>query len=326
VLASRVGDYPRGTVTRLLGGSRIFEYWAHEACLMPIELYPYFKPKFELDRGWRSYERALNEHGDLVTRVLAEIRERGPLLSRQFEHDGPRQSGMWAWKPAKIVLEALWDRGDLAIAGRPSFQRLYDLAERVIPREHLEAPAPPDDEVVRELAVRAVRARGVLTEAAIREHWRWKGGAARLRPHLEHLVRAGRVRELQVEDAGPPVYVAPEAELDRPAPRAAVLLSPFDNLVWDRPLVERLFRFRHVIEVYKRDHERAYGYYVLPFLHGDRLVGRADLKTDRAAGVLHVKAFHLEPGVRRSAALDDALDRALARLVRAVGAETVRRP
>jgi uncharacterized protein len=325
VLAARVGDYPRQTITRLLGAGRVFEYWAHEACLLPIQLYPYFRPKMAVGGRWGSYVRALREHADLVPHVLAEVRERGPLLSRDFDHDGPREPGMWSWKPAKRVLEALWDRGELAIAGRPSFQRLYELTERVIPAEQLARTVPSDEEVLCDLAVRAVEARGVLTEAAIREHWRWKGGAKTLRPHLDALVEDGRLRELEVEDGGSRVYVPPAAELDRPARNVAVLLSPFDNLLWDRPLVERLFGFRHVIEVYKREHERVYGYYVMPFLHRDRLVGRADLKTDRAAGLLRLKSFHIEPGVRRSAALDDALDRALARLARAVGAEKVTR-
>jgi uncharacterized protein YcaQ len=325
VLAARVGDYPRGTITRLLSTARSFEYYAHEACLLPIELYPFFKPQMAVGGRWGIYIRALREHADLAPRILDEIRERGPLRSRDFEHEGPRDPDMWSWKPAKLVLEALWDRGELAIAGRPSFQRLYDLSERLIPPEQLDAAVPSEDEILGELSVRAVEARGVLTEAAIREHWRWKGGARRLQPHLDALVREGRLRRLEVEDGGAPVYVPPGAELDRPVPRTTVLLSPFDNLVWDRPLAERLFGFRHVIEVYKREHERVYGYYVLPFLHGDRLAGRADLKTDRAEGVLRVKAFHVQPGVRRSAALDEALDRALHRLARAVGVERVER-
>src|SRR5581483_10279730 len=289
-LSSRIGAYDESELQELLGSARIFEYWAHEACLLPIELWPHFRRTMEGGAHWGFHERAMREHGDLVEPVLARIREEGPLGSRDFEGRGDG-TDMWNWKPAKMVLEALWDNGVLVVAGRQSFQRRYDLVERVIPREILEALAPDEDETLRTLALLAVRARGALTEPAIREHWRLKGGRARLHHHVLALVEDGLLREVDPDDDGPPFYVDVEAELDGdPAP--PVLLCPFDNLLWDRTLLERLFGFRHVIEVYKREHERAYGYYVLPLLAGDRLVGRADLKSDRAEGVLHVRRFH----------------------------------
>ena len=191
----------------------------------------------------------------------------------------------------------------------------------MIPRAILDAPTPDEDETLRTLALLAVRARGALTEPAIREHWRLKGGRARLHHHVLALVDEGLLREVDADDGGPPFYVDAEAELDGdPAP--PVLLCPFDNLLWDRPLLERLFGFRHVIEVYKREHERAYGYYVLPLLAGDRIVGRADLKADRAEGVLHVRRFHPEPGVRGN--VGAKLERAATRLARVLGLEEVR--
>ncbi len=321
-LGARIGAYPGDTVTSLLRTGRIFEYWAHEASLIPIELYPHFRRVMAGEGHWRWHTEAFQQHAQLVEPVLQRIRDEGPLPSRAFEGKG--RGGMWNWKPAKLMLEALWDRGDLAIAGRENFQRLYDLTERVIPRRYLEAPLPTEAESYRGLAVEAVRARGALTEAAIREHWRWKGGRAVLHHHLEDLVAEGALREVRVDDDGPPLYVPPEAELDGGG-ASPVFLSPFDNLVWDRPLLQRLFGFQHVIEVYKRQHERVYGYYVLPLLWGDRIVGRADLKSDRAEGVLRVKAFHREPGVRASRALDDALDKALAKLLRIVRLERVER-
>ena len=271
---------------------------------------------------WGIHDRALREHADLVEPVLERIRAEGPLASRDF--GGTRTSAeMWGRTPAKAVLEALWDRGMLVIAGRESFQRRYDLAERVIPRAILEAPAPDEDETLRALSLLAVRARGALTEPAIREHWRLKGGRARLHHHVVALVDEGLLREVDADDDGPPFYVDADAELDGdPAP--PVLLCPFDNLLWDRPLVERLFGFRHVIEVYKREHERAYGYYVLPLLAGDRIVGRADLKADRAAGILHVRRFHPEPPMRGN--VDAKLERAATRLARVLGLEEVRYP
>ncbi len=321
-LGARVGAYPRDTVSRLLADGRIFEYWAHEACLLPIELYPLFRRKMAVGGRWGSYTRALREHPEWAERVLAEIAERGPLASRDFEGEGG--GGMWNWKPAKRALEAQWDLGRLAIAGRQGFQRLYDLSERVIPAELLEAPVPGAEEYLRELTLRAVRARGALTEPAIREHWRLKGGASLLRPHLDALVAGGELVRLAVSDGGAPLYVPAEAELDVSVPQSGILLSPFDNLLWDRPLTRRLFGFEHVIEVYKPQPQRVYGYYVLPFLYGDRIVARADLKAERKEGVLRVRAFHVEPGVRRSGALEAAFESALSRLARTIGLEPVR--
>ena len=319
-LSSRIGAYSEPKLQALLTTGRVFEYWAHEACLLPIELWPHCRRNMEGKGHWRFHETALDRHADLVEPVMARIRAEGPLGSRDFEGAGDGTE-MWNWKPAKMVLEALWDRGVLVVAGRQSFQRRYDLAERVIPRAMLEAPTPDEGETLRTFALLAVRARGALTEPAIREHWRLKGGRARFHHHVVALVDEGRLREVHADDGGAPFYVDAGAELDGdPAP--PVLLCPFDNLVWDRPLLERLFGFRHVIEVYKREHERAYGYYVLPLLAGDRIVGRADLKADRAEGVLNVRSFHPEPPVRGN--VSAKLERAAARLARVLGLEEVR--
>ena len=322
VLSSRIGDYPREAVSRLLRSGRIFEYWAHEACLLPVEDWPLFRPAMR-DGGRKWYGQVEQTHPHLAEEILAEIRERGPLPSRHFE--GSTEGGMWNWKPAKAMLERLWNHGDLAVAGRQGFQRLYDLTERVLPPEVLEAPGPAEAERLQELALRAVRARGVLTAAGVVEHWRLKGGAKRIAPALAALVASGDLLELDVDDGGAPVFVPAGADLAPAASAAAVLLSPFDNLLWDRPFARRVLGFEHLIEVYKPAPQRQYGYYVLPFLRGDRIVGRADLKSERAEGKLVVKAFHREDGVRASGALDDALDRALGRLARTIGLEEVRR-
>ena len=321
-LTSRVGAYPRDTVSRLLQAGRIFEYWAHEACLVPIEDYPLFKRRMEhlRDRHWWGRE---HKHDPQVKkRVLDALREHGPLPARFFEGGGG--GGMWNWKPEKRILEDLFAAGEVVVAGRDGFQRLYALPAQVIPGEYLEAPAPTEEAFVREYALRAVQARGALTEAGIAEHCRFRGGAKAMRPVVDGLEADGLARRVAVDDGGAPVVVPAEAELDG-APAGGVLLCPFDNLLWDRSFVERVFGFRHVIEVYKREHERVYGYYVLPFLHGDRLVGRADLKADRAEGVLRLRAFHLEPQVRRSGALEGAFERALARLARTLELERVAR-
>jgi uncharacterized protein len=319
-LGARIGAFTENAVTDLLRSGRIFEYWAHEASLLPIELWPHFRSVMNGNGHWGAHDRALREHAELVEPVLERIRTEGPLASRDFEGQG--RGGMWSWKPSKMVLDAMWDNGVLVIAERRNFQRRYDLAERVIPRQWLDAPAPSDDETMRTFALLAVAARGALTEPAIREHWRLKGGKARLHHHLLALVGEGRLRQVEVDDDGPPFYVLPDVELDgEPAP--PVLVCPFDNLVWDRPLLERLFGFRHVIEVYKREHERVYGYYVLPLLSGDRFLGRADLKADRAEGVLRIRRFTPEPKVRGN--VDAKLDQAAARLARTLGLERVER-
>ena len=322
VLWTRVGDFEPRWLDALLAEGAIFEYWAHEACLLPIESWPHFRRAMgNGGRGW--YGAVAKTHPHLADEILAEIRERGPLASRHFE--GAAGGGMWNWKPAKAMLERLWNHGDLVIAGRQGFQRVYDLAQRVIPQAQLQAPIPSEHETLRTLAEQAVRARGVLTETGVKEHWRLRGGVARIRPALDELVAEGRLRRLRVDDGGADVLVAADAELDLPAPRAAVLVSPFDNLLWDRLFARRILGFDHLIEVYKPAPQRRYGYYVLPFLRGDRVVGRADLKSERQEGRLVVRAFHREDSVRRSGALDDALDRALGRLARTIGlAEVVR--
>jgi hypothetical protein len=321
-LGSRVGAYPRETVSRLLRKGRIFEYWAHEACLIPVEDWPLFRPAMSQSHPWRG--DVIAENQALADDVRTAIRERGPLASRDFDGDGG--GGMWNWKPAKIMLEALWNNGELVIAGRiGGFQRLYDLPERVLPREVVDARVPDEATRLRELATRAVRARGALTEGGVIEHWRLRGGTARIKPHVDALVDEGVLERVRVEDGGADVLVPADADLDPPRPTAAALLSPFDNLLWDRKFAQRILGFDHLIEVYKPAPERQFGYYVLPFLWRDRIVGRVDLKSERKEGALVVKALHLERGVRRSGALDDALERALDRLRQTIGLDHVRR-
>ena len=318
-LGARIGAYPEPAVSKLMRDGRIFEYWAHEACLLPVEDYRMHRwrmARFAESHPWRG--NVFEREPELTEQVLREIGDRGPLGSRHFEGSGP--GGMWSWKPAKVVLEALHSAGRLAIAGRDGFQRLYDLPERLLPADALDAPAATRDEFVRWATLRGVRARGALTEGAVAEMWRLQGGAAGVRPHADALVAEGKLRRLEVADGKAPVLVPAELTPDGRLP-PALLLSPFDNLVWDRAFLERVFGFRHVIEVYKREPERIYGYYVLPLLRRDRLVGRADLKHVRPERTLLVKAFHREPGVRGS--LDDCLDAALARLARVLGAEQV---
>jgi uncharacterized protein len=319
-LTSRIGAYSEPVVSRLLSGGRVFEYWAHEACLVPIEDWPLFRRRMEHLREHHWWGRKHDHDPKVKKRVLDALREHGPLPTRFFEGGGG--GGMWNWKPEKRILEDLFAAGEVVVAGRESFQRLYALPDQVIPPEYLAAPTASEEEFVRGYALRAVEARGALTESGIAEHCRFAGGIKAMRPVVDGLEREGLVRRVAVDDGGAPVVVPADARLDGPAPQGGVLLCPFDNMLWDRPFVERVFGFRHVIEVYKPAPQREYGYYVLPFLYGDRLVGRADLKADRGAGVLRVCAFHLEPKVRRSRALEAAFDRTLGRLARVLGLST----
>jgi uncharacterized protein YcaQ len=335
-IASRAGLYPPGTVPELLREGRIIEYWAHALCLVPAEdwpLYAWARKRMRDGAPWHGDVRA--RYPGLAERVLAEIRERGALGSRDFtgkpdplpHRAGTSSEAMWSWKPAKQMLDALFAAGELVIADRVNFQRRYDLPERVLPRDVLDAPIVPEEEAVKALIVKAVRARGALTEFAIAEHvrpiWTFLGGAKAARPYVDSLVAAGKLERLAVEDGRAPVVVEAGVVLDRARPSAAVLLSPFDNLLWGYQFATRVLGFEHVIEMYKPAPQRRYGYYVLPFLWRDRIVGRADLKAERREGRLVVKALHLEPGVRSSRALDDAFDRALERVRRIAGLERV---
>ena len=337
-IAARAGLYRRDTVSGLLGGGRVIENWTHALCLVPAEdwpLYAWARARMRDGAPWHGDVRA--RYPGLADSVLGEIRERGPLGSKDFKgtaDPAPHRAGtsseaMWSWKPAKQMLDALFASGELVIAGRVNFHRLYDLPEHVLPRKVLEAPVPSEDDAVKTLIVQAVRARGALREFAIAEQvrpiWNFLGGAKAARPYVDSLVADGVLERIAVEDGGEPVVVEAGTVLDRPRPGTAVLLTPFDNLLWEFHSVRRVLGFEHVIELYKPELQRRFGYYVLPLLWRDRIVGRADLKSERKEGALVVKAFHLEPRVRHTNALDEAFDRALERLRRVVGLERVTR-
>ena len=321
-LASRIGAYDEAGVSRLL--ARRPDLRVLGARGVPASRSTTTRSS---SGGWSTSATATGgaasarpRGGTVERRVLARIGEEGALPVRAFEG---RSGPMWGWKPEKRALEHLFAAGELAIAGRQGFQRVYDLPERVIPREALEAPTPSRGGVPARL--RAPRGRGPRRAHRVAESPSTAASAAARRRCARtstRLVAEGLVRRVEVDDGGPPVVVPADAELDG-APSGAVLLCPFDNLMWDRPFVTRLFGFDHVIEVYKREHERVYGYYVLPLLLDDRLVGRADLKSDRARERAADPKVHARAEVRRR--LDEPLERAATRLARALGLERVTR-
>lgn len=295
-LFSRLGAHPSSLLEQLAYGRReVFEYWGHAASFVPVGLQPAMR-----DRMRRTAQRhAEGELGDVPLDYLdvveAEIAERGPLQASELSDGGDRTGPWWGWSAGKTACEALFAQGRLAVACRRNFARVYDLPERVLPPGVLEAPTPGPDEADRELLLRGVRACGVGTADDIADYPRL--ALRRARSLLEQLADEGLVERVAVEGWPEPTYLCPEARLPRRV-NGRALLSPFDSLVWYRPRAERLFGFHYRIEIYVPAPQRVHGYYVLPFLLGDRLVGRVDLKADRAVagGRLLVRAAWIEPG------------------------------
>ena len=307
-LFARLGAYDRALLDRLAchDGAparrrrrqrRLFEYWAHEASLLPVELQPCLRWRMaRAERGegvWSGIAAFGRDRPEAVARVLAEVAERGPLGVSELADAGSRNGGWWGWNHGKTALEWLFWTGRLTAAGRRGFERLYDLPERVLPPEVLEAPTPDPADAQRELLRRAAAALGVATEADLRDYFRLPVADARAR--LAELVDAGELRPMAVDGWRQPAYLIPRLRVPRRA-EARALLAPFDPLVWERARTARLFGFRYRIEIYTPAERRRYGYYVLPFLLGEHLVARVDLKADRQAKALLARAAHLEAG------------------------------
>ncbi len=275
---------------------RGFEYWGHEASWLPMAEYRWFLPRMERmrqeSRGWWTRVRA--EHAGLYGPVLDRVRAEGPLGAADFEDPRKNRGTWWDWKPAKLVLEDLFDQGVLMATRRtPGFARVYDLTERVLP-SWVETSDTGPLGAARHLLRRGVAALGVCTAAEAADYYRLK--PEDWRPALAQLLEAGEVVEADVEGWRSPGLLVPGAlsETVGAPVHGPVLLSPFDNLVWERQRVERLFGFRYRIEIYVPQPKRAYGYYVLPLLVRGALGGRADLKLDRKAAVLCVRGLWLE--------------------------------
>ncbi len=297
---SRLGAYPRELLDQVAWGrpKRVAEYWAHEAALIPVERHPLFRWRMEDARrgvgAWKGVARFLRERRDLVDRALEEVRDRGPMSAGELELGEKRQGGWWGWSDAKRALECLFWAGELTTATRrPTFERVYGLPEKVLPRAVLETPTLPRAEAQRELIRHAARAMGVATELDLKDYFRMPVEGFKAR--LAELVEAGDLLPVTVKGWKPSAYLDPAARRPRRA-IANTLLSPFDNLIWFRDRTERLFGLRYRIGIYTPAHLREHGYYVLPFLEGEAITARVDLKADRKAGVLLVQAAHAEPG------------------------------
>ncbi|HWD64840.1 MAG TPA: crosslink repair DNA glycosylase YcaQ family protein [Solirubrobacteraceae bacterium] len=302
---SRLGPYDLALLDRLAGhgvgsrrGRRLFEYWAHEASLVPFELHPLLRWRMaQVDTAaWRSIARVAHESPELIEEVEALVASDGPIRAGAtgFVRPAPGPDAMWNWHDGKRALEHLFFSGRVTAAGRVNFERLYDLPERVLPPVVLESPTPDPADAQRELIRISARALGVAAEPDLGDYFRLPRTDSKAR--VAELVSAGELQAVEVEGWRVPGYLWPEATLPRRL-HARALLSPFDPLVWNRDRALRLFGFHYRIEIYTPAPQRVYGYYVLPFLLGDRLVARVDLKSDRAAGVLRVRGAFAEQGV-----------------------------
>jgi uncharacterized protein YcaQ len=302
-LFSRLGPYERTLLDRAAYGGRrraLFEYWGHEASLLPVALQPLLRWRMaRAERGvgvYRGLVRWARRRRAFIDGILAQIAERGPLAASELTDGGRSRGNWWGWSHGKFAVEWLFWTGRLTTATRRRFERVYDLPERVLPPAVLAVPTPPEDEAQRALVRLAARALGVATERDLADYFRLHGADARRR--VGELVEAGDLVPARVEGWARPAYLDPRARAPRRV-SARALLAPFDPLVWERERAERLFGFHYRIGIYTPAAQRTHGYYVLPFLLGDRLVGRVDLRADRAAGVLQVPAAHAEASVDR---------------------------
>jgi len=327
---SRLGPYDTALLDRArdVGPRRLVEYWAHEASLVPPQTWPLlnFRMTRALSESWGGMQRVAREHPELVEAVFAEVVARGPLTSRQLESaladDLPRDKSEWGWNWSlvKSALEHLFWSGRISSAGRTSqFERKYASLERVLPKAvavQSISPAlrPSDDDAFRQLILIAAKAHGVGTEQCLRDYFRLRPDQAR--PALDALVASGDLSRVSIDGWKRPAYLHKDARIPRSV-QAEALLSPFDSLIWQRDRTLALFGFHYRLEIYVPVGQRVHGYYVLPFLYGDSLVARVDLKADRAANLLRAHAIHWEPGAPPEARA--ALDRQLASMASWLG-------
>ena len=321
-LFSRLGPYDQTHLDALTYAGRkrrFFEYWAHEASFVPLEHFPLLRWRMEdakrgigIYKGLRDFAQ---EKPDYIAAVLAQIRSRGPLAARDLAEPGSRVPGWWGWSPGKIALEYLFWTGEITAATRRNFERLYDLTERVIPA-YAVGSVIERGEAIRRLLLLSARALGVATFGDLRDYFRLPLEDARRA--LGELLEDRKLKQVSVESWRQPAYLVPEFRLPRNQPECRSLISPFDPLVWERKRAERLFGFSYRIEIYTPASRRKYGYYVLPFLQGDRFTARACLKADRANSVLRVNSVHGEASIDPAETVS-ALGKELSALMRFLG-------
>jgi uncharacterized protein YcaQ len=303
VLWSRLGDYEPKWLDELLEEGALFEYWSHEACFLPVEDYALYRRRMlgAASMGWKYPVKWVAAHRKEIAGVLDFIREQGAVRAADFERTDGRAGGWWEWKTEKRALETLFTAGELMIARRHNFQRVYDLRERVL-SDWDDARLPSAEDVRRELALKAVRALGVTRPRWVADYFR-----TNMRETLDTvsaLASEGRLLWVEVEGWNEPGLVhlenvgllkkAAEGKLEM---ERTTLLSPFDPVVWDRKRASALFDFDYRIECYTPEAKRRYGYFTLPILQRGELVGRVDAKAHRQKGVFEVKSLHLEKGV-----------------------------
>lgn len=300
---SRYGPYPTSALDDLAHGRReLFEYWGHAACFLPIDLYPLLRWRMQNQReGWAGVTQ---KQKAFMMAVHEEVAERGPLAAGQLSNGGKSTGPWWGWSEGKTALELLFGMGRLAIAGRRNFERVYDIPDRVIPKEVLESPAMTPSEAKKALFVRAAGAMGVGTAKDIAQYfyidawWDRRTRHGRREPTktgmlFDELVEERRLERVNVEGWKQPAYTLPDARLPRTIDARAIV-SPFDPIMWERKWTKAVFDFHYQIEIYVPAPKRIHGYYVLPFLMGDRFAARVDLKADRKTSTLIVHAAYCE--------------------------------
>ena len=329
-LFSRMGPYDTGLLHRAAEQRprRIVEYWAHVQAFMPVELWPVMQHRMDTWREREGKWQMSVARPELARSLLAEIADRGACTARELDDGLPRakEGWGWNWSATRKALDYMFMAGELAIASRTSaFEPRYDLPERVLPAAVLTLPTPTTQEAHRELVRRAAVSHGVGTARCLADYFRMQhqpgeGGLRSAQVAIDSLVEDGELVPVRVEGWRRQAYLHRDARLPRTV-RARALLSPFDPLVWERERTERIFDFHYRIEIYVPAAERRFGYYVLPFLLGDRIVGRVDLKADRRTGVLLVKAAFAETGAPAETAAELAAE--LGELARWLGLDGI---
>ena len=306
VLWSRLGDYEPLWLDELLAEGKTFEYWSHEACFLPVEDFPLYRRRMLDPRsmGWKYSHEWITKHRKEVEGVLARVRERGPVRSSDFARTDGKRGGWWEWKPEKRALEMLFTVGELMIARRHNFQRVYDLRERVLPSWD-DSRLPSEEETRRAFVMKAARALGITKARWVGDYFRTDKREASAT--VLALADEGRLLRVRVAGWEEEACAHPEnlklverAAAGRLKPELTTLLSPFDPLVWDRARAREVFGFDYRLECYMPGPKRRYGYFTLPILRRGKLIGRLDPKARRKEGIFEVKSLHLEPGVRMS--------------------------